>query len=245
MKTAFPSTLSFFRMAWLLLAILTAASVVLPLNFGLVRAFITAGIPLTLLGAVGLLWKRRVWRWLPALLLLLITAVAVLPERNPDIGRLREVYVQRLMTYQGVPYFWGGENRQGIDCSGLVRRALIEADLRVGLATLNPALLRAAYRLWRWDFPAQALRDASQGGTVKIGDGESVNNLENSAAKPGDLAVTRDGRHVMAYLGEGEWIEADPGVGLVIRARVPVMDNPWFDKPVTVVRWRQFEQPGR
>lgn len=39
--------------------------------------------------------------------------------------------IARARTYLGVPYVWGGENRSGMDCSGLVQRSL--ADLGVDI----------------------------------------------------------------------------------------------------------------
>ncbi|MBI3986575.1 MAG: C40 family peptidase [Lentisphaerae bacterium] len=33
--------------------------------------------------------------------------------------------VQCLRRYEGTLYVWGGENRRGIDCSGLVRKKVI------------------------------------------------------------------------------------------------------------------------
>ncbi len=68
-----------------------------------------------------------------------------------------------------------------------------------------------------------------------------LSRLQLDQLAPGDIAVTPDGVHVLAYLGDGEWMEADPGLGKVIRARVPADDNPWFKAPVQVLRWRELE----
>lgn len=51
---------SLLRIAWLLLAILVTAALSLPLQPTPVRSFIVFAMPLTLLGAVGILWKNRV-----------------------------------------------------------------------------------------------------------------------------------------------------------------------------------------
>ena len=68
-------------------------------------------------------------------------------------------------------------------------------------------------------------------------DAPSINELDHTKVLPGDLAVTSNGVHIMAYLGEQEWIEADPGVGRVIVARVPVAENYWFETRMRVMRW--------
>ena len=61
--------------------------------------------------------------------------------------------------------------------------------------------------------------------------------MEESLLIPGDLAVTEDGVHVLAYLGGSEWIEADPQLNGVVRLSAP-SENPWFGVEVRVVRWR-------
>ena len=53
-------------------------------------------------------------------------------------------------------------------------------------------------------------------------------------------AVTASGVHVLAYLGNGKWIEADPTASTVIEVRVPERSNAWFNMPVKIVRWQVF-----
>lgn len=66
---------------------------------------------------------------------------------------------------------------------------------------------------------------------------------DHSLLKPGDLAVTDDGVHVMAYLGDRAWIEADPHAHQVIEVILP-SDNPWFRMPVVFVRWQCLTSQG-
>jgi hypothetical protein len=47
---------------------------------------------------------------------------------------------------------------------------------------------------------------------------------------------TADGGHVMAYLGNSVWIEADPVVGRVIVVKAPCQTNPWFEQRIRIVR---------
>jgi hypothetical protein len=50
---------------------------------------------------------------------------------------------------------------------------------------------------------------------------KSINALDHEKIMPGDLAVTQNGVHVLAYLGERSWIEADPACKKVIIENVP------------------------
>lgn len=163
-----------------------------------------------------------------------------LPGRQADAPALRQAYVRELLAYEGTPYVWGGENRFGIDCSGLVRKALINANLRLGLQTLNPRLVRRALYLWWNDCTAQALRDGHLGLTTRVQSVAAINVVAADTLASGDLAVTASGVHVLAHLGDGEWIEADPGEMKVIRVRTPAK-NTWFQTPVHILRWAELQ----
>lgn len=54
---------------------------------------------------------------------------------------------------------------------------------------------------------------------------------------PGDLAVTSDGVHIMAYLGNEQWFEADPAFGEVVILRKGESDQ-WLQTSVELLRWR-------
>lgn len=45
-------------------------------------------------------------------------------------ARASPLLLDRALSYRGTPYRWGGANRQGLDCSGLVLRALADLGLR-------------------------------------------------------------------------------------------------------------------
>ena len=83
---------------------------------------------------------------------------------------------------------------------------------------------------------AKALRDEHLGLTKRLGQADSVNTADHSMLKPGDLAVTLDGVHVMVYRGERIWIEADPNIGKVVQITTPT-DNAWFQLPIVLMRW--------
>jgi hypothetical protein len=46
---------------------------------------------------------------------------------------------------------------------------------------------------------------------------------------------------VMAYAGDGRWIEADPLRQKVVVVVAPSPDVVWFTVPVTVLRWQAVE----
>ena len=50
---------------------------------------------------------------------------------------LREEYIASLRRYTGKKYVWGGEGMLGVDCSGLIRRGMIDALFCRGVRTLR------------------------------------------------------------------------------------------------------------
>jgi cell wall-associated NlpC family hydrolase len=153
-----------------------------------------------------------------------------------DADALRRRFVERLKDYDGVRYLYGGENHRGVDCSGLVRAAMIRALFDRGLASLDSTMLRSAFTLWWRDTNAIQLGKGASGLTLPIGDGSPMPMRAAQNLRPGDLAVTTSGSHVLAYLGEQRWIEADPDV-----ARVQIVDlttSRIADQEVLLVTWR-------
>lgn len=192
-------------------------------------------------GGALALWRRRRWvRYVYFVLLVLLAAILFLPGRAANPENLRTRYLASLSAYEGTTYVWGGENRLGIDCSGLVRRGLIDAQWKEGIATINPELIRQSFAL-RWnDCSARALLHEHLQQTRCVLASPSIRELDHSKIRPGDFAVTADGVHVLAYLGEKTWIEADPGAGKVIRLQAGD-DNAWLRVPVEILRWRCLE----
>ncbi|MDC7123520.1 C40 family peptidase [Cellulomonas fimi] len=105
-------------------------------------------------------------------------------------GATAQSFVAAAQKYVGVPYVWGGESLDegGLDCSGLVIRALAD----VGVT----------------DFPRVA-RDQQKRG-------EPVASL--AQALPGDLVVFGGGTHIGIYMGDGKMVDAPkPGAHVVVR----------------------------
>jgi hypothetical protein len=226
---------------WYLLWPVTLALMLYPINDFWTRTGLLASLAMLWGGVLFFDWHKRIIRF-P---LLFCTGAAacflILPGRADDVSKLRSSYVTSLGNYEGTTYIWGGENRLGIDCSGLVRKGLIMADYRRGISTLNPALLREGFSLWWHDCSAQALGEEYRHGTRLLFDAPSINELDHSRILPGDIAVTRNGVHTLAYIGSQTWIEADPTVRRVIKVQVPTK-NAWFGEPVNILRCTQLEE---
>jgi hypothetical protein len=75
--------------------------------------------------------------------------------------------------------------------------------------------------MWWYDAGADALRDEYRNYTRRGIRVKSINHLDPAKIKAGDLAVTVDGEHILAYLGDRTWIEADPGEKKVIKIKTP------------------------
>jgi hypothetical protein len=228
------------RVQWLLW--LTAlgflvASALFPVGYRITRIATLVLAFVVWLGVIALLWQRRPLRFSLLAITILAVGFLILPSRGtPPADILRADYVSGLRRYDGVTYYWGGESSRGIDCSGLVRRGLIDALLGRGVRTFDAGLVRRAISLWWHDCTAKALGEQHRGLTVRLLDTPSLNALDHSKLLPGDLAVTSNGVHIMAYIGDHRWIEADPGAGRVITVTAP-SDNPWFHGPMEIVRW--------
>lgn len=222
--------------AWFAGLIALVAVLVYPVGIGILRVFIIVAV--TILWLFGIYLIRRVkWLLRAALVLsIILGSLLILPGRGIDPVRLQSEYLRQLSLYEGTPYVWGGENRLGIDCSGLVRNALINANAHLGITRGNPRALRTALNLWWYDCSAKALRDQYHDLTMPVFSAQAINTITNSLLMPGDIAVTAGGVHVLAYLGDKQWIEADPSIQKVVILSAP-SENVWFTVPVDIMRW--------
>jgi hypothetical protein len=98
--------------------------------------------------------------------------------------------------------------------------------------------VREGVSLWWNDRSAQFLGEANGEQTNSLFETPSLNEVDASRLQAGDLAVSRSGAHILAYLGGNQWIEADPSAGSVLSVSVPASGNSWFRIPMKLVRWR-------
>jgi hypothetical protein len=230
-----------FLLLWLLAVALLVALVLNPVSNRLTRAGGLIAVFIVWRGVVALAWPLRRLRLALLGLTGLCAVLLLLPARDVPAAELRSEYATALRRYDGVAYHWGGENSRGIDCSGLVRRGLIDALFLRGVRTADGGRVRQALSLWWNDTSANALGSGHASLTTPLFDTPSVNALDQSQILPGDLAVTTSGVHIMIYLGGNQWMEADPGAGRVLTVSVPAADNGWFKTEMRLVRWRMLD----
>lgn len=195
----------------------------------------------TWLGFSILTWKRKPLRVIALTLPFLIAIPFMLPGDVIDKDALRKDYVQRMANFEGTKYHWGGENSRGIDCSGLPRRALRDALLTYGISNLNGRAFRNYLEHWWFDASANALAEGYRSYTVPLGVEGTIRQMDHQNLLPGDLAVTTCGTHILAYMGNEKWIQADPGIGAVATLHARTDENSWFGSTVTTHRWQILE----
>ena len=248
MPTA-PSQTSFsfrriFPVLWIIGLITLAALAFQPASTGVSR-WATLGLVSAMITTV----LRFIWKWrgirfgILGGILLLGIAVAIPWKIKTSPDRLRDQVVQHLRSFDGCEYYWGGEARGGIDCSGLIRRGMIDASLSEGFRTLDLGLVRHGLSLWWNDTSAEALGKEHAGLTKRLADAPNLHSLDHKNLLPGDIAVTAGGGHILAYIGHETWIEADPGEGKVVTIHAPTSPNPWLKMKVWLLRWTILADP--
>jgi NlpC/P60 family len=230
------------KLAWIFALGLFAALLACPLRSTSIRLSIIALGGLVCFGMLLLIW-RELWLRLPILLgFFLFLAFLCAPARSRfDHENLRQAYVADLKKYDGVKYVYGGENSLGLDCSGLVRSAMVKALRIYGTRRPDAGALRSSIRLWWRDCNAIDLGKGRTGDTFPIGTGEYAKLRDHDRIAPGDLAVTESGSHVLAYLGDETWIEADPTIGRTHIFSLTGQFAPLGDERVRFVRWRWLD----
>jgi hypothetical protein len=228
-----------FRL-WLWALALTLALWIYPVAYRTTRVLFVLGIAAVWGGAIFLWWRRK----MVSVSLMAATVIALslicLPARPVKTEVLARDYCSALQLFRGSRYVWGGEGLLGIDCSGLVRQGMIWGQICYGVRTLNGGCVRDALGLWWNDCSALALRDGGDGLTRECFRADAIAKVDDTRLMPGDLAVTADGVHVLAYLGNRTWMEADPTLNKTVEIKMPT-DNPWFQIPVVIMRWKQLE----
>lgn len=172
-----------------------------------------------------------------------LTAIAAVATLAPirasmDAGEEGRAAAKAALAYEGVGYVWGGESARGIDCSGLVRRAYIDAALHTAFTRGSPAHLRRAMHWWWSDTTAREFETAPPVSGERIGVLPNLRGNMPDTLRPGDLAIVTSGAHVLLYLGEHRWIQADPSAHRVNISDSRSDRNTWLDGSAVLLRPR-------
>ena len=213
-----------------------------PVNSLTTKALFLGSLVGTWVGLLILMWGKTYLRFAIAGIPFLVAILVLFTGRPVDSVQLESDYVARLRSFEDTPYEWGGESSRGIDCSGLPRRAFRDALLSQGLRGLNGTAIRLFFGQWWFDASAGALGESYRDYTVPLAVKGTILEMDHSPLRRGDLAVSVGGAHILAYVGDGYWIQADPGLGKVSTLHSREDSNFWFEGPVTTHRWRLLNE---
>jgi len=138
------------------------------------------------------------------------------PSKSINSKAISQSYLSKLTSYKDSTYFWGGEAKLGIDCSGLPRKAYRLALLQYGITHFNGRATRLYLEHWWFDTSAQALSESYRDFTKPLPVTGKISQLDNPNLQAGDIAITANKMHALVYLGYNNWIQAEPGAGKVI-----------------------------
>lgn len=230
---------------WIFIALMVASAVAVRMSVmtTTVRILLAVTLGLGLLNIV--LFCFRLLHSYPRLVypsvffLAFLLTWGILGSKPYNTEVLRTYYRNRLVKLQNVKYVWGGETKDGIDCSGLARVALWQAMFKSGLMQANPRLLGSMFwEFWFRDLSAKDLLHEKYGYTRVIGKADKLAGYDTSRLKIGDMAVAGDGVHVLIYMGDDRWTEANPDDQKVVTNQATAQSRRgWFNVNVTFVRW--------
>lgn len=229
-----------FLSVWTWAILITVILFLYPIENRYTRLGFSLSLILTWFCPLALWWHLKKIRTTLIILTLVFLLPLTLPGRKVEPAALAKDYVTGLKLYRHTRYVWGGEGLLGIDCSGLIRKGLFWGQILHGIKTINGTCFRSALELWLHDASAMALMDGYRNWTQKLFSAKSIMEADHSQLRTGDLAVTQDGMHILAYMGNSRWIEADPNLHQVTEVTLPT-DNPWFHKRVVLLRWIWME----
>ncbi len=201
---------------------------------------ITLLLFLCLFSVIFVLFKQYKWFKIALPTVALACLGILLNQSKIDSKTLSSLYINQLISFNNVPYVWGGESGFGIDCSGLPRKSLVNALLLYSVSHFNGTAFLKAIDYW-WNDASALEMTRGYNGRMTVSDHVfTINESAKLSISPGDLAVTENGVHVMVFLDSKHVIQAEPGAGKVIIHDVPSA-NSWLQHNVKLVRWSCFD----
>ncbi|MDQ2086787.1 NlpC/P60 family protein [Herbivorax sp. ANBcel31] len=234
-----------FVAAFMILALiaLLIGLIMYPINRTIVNIIILADLIAILVLCTVVFWQFKVYKGFLIFLALATVFMLFFDGKSVERDIVRNEYVEALKRYEGTEYLWGGESIRGIDCSGLVRRGLIDAYVKLGAKNFSPQYIRKAVYLWVNDFSTRVMEDGYEDLFVSIISVEGLNQFDHSMIREGDIMVTENGLHTMAYIGNDKWIQADPMHEKVIIEKAPSDSNNWYEEPAIILSWSNLAMP--
>lgn len=171
----------------------------------------------------------------PILLILVILLVFIVSISG---DYTKKPFSEHLVSFKGTRYVWGGENKVGIDCSGLIRASMMKKILSENLYEIDVLSLKILLNLWWNDFSARDMKKNKL--FLNLGSYSRIENISDEILSLGDIAITSDGVHCLAYVGGGQWIHADPNEKKVV-VDMQINDKVWFHTSVNLVRWKYLK----
>ena len=175
--------------------------------------------------------SKRSGRCVLAGVLVVVLAAAVLPlavcaqdtEAAPTAEKLAQKILETARTYEGTPYVFGGNSREGTDTSGFVKAVFMEAGL------------------WGQDAPRTAMSQMDsgleiRGNQLQPGDRlyfDFVRDSESGRRAPGVAD------HTGIFIGGGEFIHATPP-----KCRTNKLTGTYVDHLIAARRDAALQPPG-
>lgn len=236
-----------YRRVFLWIFGLLLAATALALRIAQMDIYVRSLIVATLVVGIvtGLIHLIKLFESYPKLLYptILIIGMGILwgalANKPPNEAALRECYLKQLNSFKGARYVSGGETHNGIDCSGLARAALWQSMLKEGIKEFSPYLLGPLlWKFWWRDISAMDIATGKYGYTKYVDTADKLAGYDHSWLNRGDLAVAGGGSYVLIYMGDAQWIEANPDDGKVVLNKATAGSRrPYFNMKVSIMRW--------
>ena len=226
--------------ATILYVLLYVAVKINPIRTKLISLFILFSPIFFVLFVLCIFKQKVILKIIGVVTVVFLIVLVSLKNKDVPVEKIRNRYVTELLKYENTTYVWGGETRNGIDCSGLVRKGMIDTLLKVGIENVSSKYVYEAFKLYVNDFSAKAIKQEYKNLFTTLQEIESVNTFDHSYILPGDILVTNNGVHTFAYIGNNTWIQADPDSKKVIIETAPSTDNKWYKMNAVILRWGYF-----